>query len=232
MHSTLILSNIQWGLFLCPQVITGTPFPVRRAAPLWGDKGSGCFVPGRQRHPGIPWCHRMEERWCGLDSAKRARVGEALWTRRSLTDLSFFFCFFFFFFPINSLQTLCGRLERLPEGLLNKTAWRMKRSAIIKTSAVQSLALSSQTLAFRFSSWRTTWGGQTDGQQAGWMYGEIRRDYMEWEHEQPSLIDRSLNWLIALHACTTWPGIDLTCRRRPARRQHETKGPANRWWLH
>lgn len=33
-HSTLILSYIQWGLFLCPQVITGTPFPVSRAAPL------------------------------------------------------------------------------------------------------------------------------------------------------------------------------------------------------
>lgn len=59
-HSTLILSHIQWGLFLCPQVITGTPFPVRRAAPLWGDKGSGCFVPNEQLHPEIPLCHRME----------------------------------------------------------------------------------------------------------------------------------------------------------------------------
>lgn len=39
-HSTLILSNIQWGLFLCPRLSLALLFLLAGQFPPWGDKGS------------------------------------------------------------------------------------------------------------------------------------------------------------------------------------------------
>lgn len=90
-HSALILSNIQWGLFLCPRLSLPLLFLLAGRLPS-GEIRAPIFV-SIQRRPGNGAQKNSIMTQDGiiflcLDLVKCASVGEALWTWRSLMESS------------------------------------------------------------------------------------------------------------------------------------------------